>query len=176
MSINRALIIPGYMSEEELEYLASVAAKCKVIVEVGSLHGRSTVAFAENCPDGVVFAVDTFSGDLVTNEKFDPEIFSKFVENTKDFGNILPLPVSSMRAARLLLSAGIKADAVFLDGDHNADALGKDIIAWSKVLKDGAILCGHDYGFDGWRDVKTVVDEMIPKFRTIHTIWTTGCE
>ena len=175
MNVERSLNIPGYMSEKELEYLASIASKCNVIVEVGSLHGRSTVALAENT-DGIIFAVDTFSGDLETNENFDPFIFRKFMENTKEFGNILPIPVSSMRAAKIFLLAGIKADAVFLDGDHNADALGKDIIAWSNILRSGGYLLGHDYGFPNWPDVKTIVDQLIPKFRTIETIWTTeGC-
>lgn len=36
-------------------------------------------------------------------------------------------------------------DAVLIDADHSAEAVGKDITAWWPKVKSGGYLCGHDY-------------------------------
>ncbi len=36
-------------------------------------------------------------------------------------------------------------DLVFIDADHSYEGAKKDIYAWYNKVKDGGILCGHDY-------------------------------
>ena len=50
VDISHAINIPGWMSVEELTYLAEAASKSNIIVEVGSWKGRSTIALAANTP------------------------------------------------------------------------------------------------------------------------------
>ncbi|HXC55333.1 MAG TPA: class I SAM-dependent methyltransferase [Rhizomicrobium sp.] len=40
-------------------------------------------------------------------------------------------------------------DWVYIDGDHSADAVLKDLGAWRPKLRSGGLLCGDDYR---WRD------------------------
>jgi predicted O-methyltransferase YrrM len=175
LTIEKALSVEGYMSEEELLYLAEAASKSKTIVEIGSWKGRSTCALAANT-EGVVFCVDTWSGDLETNDKPNPDMFETFMRNTSEFRNVWPIRRTSQDAAKFILGLKVKPDMIFIDADHNLKPFTDDLIAWSQVLSDQGFLCGHDYGYDGWPAVKTVVDSMIPKFRLIGSIWTTeGC-
>src|SRR5512139_6522 len=39
-------------------------------------------------------------------------------------------------------------DFVFIDADHSLEAVERDIAAWRPKIKDGGLLCGHDYGTD----------------------------
>ncbi len=55
--VKHAMSIFGWMSEDELVWLAEQAGKSKRILEVGSHLGRSTSALAINTR-GVVYAVD----------------------------------------------------------------------------------------------------------------------
>lgn len=54
-------------------------------------------------------------------------------------------------------------DFVFIDGDHSYVSVTKDICAWLPKLKDGGLLCGHDYGNPDYLfgdEVKRAVDGM----------------
>ena len=62
MNIERALQIPGMMSEEELVYLAELASDRECIVEIGSWMGRSARAMADNTK-GKMYCVDTWQDD-----------------------------------------------------------------------------------------------------------------
>jgi predicted O-methyltransferase YrrM len=165
VSIERALQTDGFMHETELTYLATLASRSNCIVEVGSYKGRSTTAFCVNCP-GVVFAVDKW------NTADHPEVLEQFRENTKGLTNLWPVHMDSYEASCLMQRAGIKADIVFIDGDHTFEECRKDILAWTPLLKPGAVLCGHDYAPEH-PGVREAVDRMIPKFRLIGSIWTT---
>lgn len=52
IDIFRALSIPGWMSEEELLWLASTASSSHNAVEIGSYCGRSSRAIGDHLPDG----------------------------------------------------------------------------------------------------------------------------
>ena len=69
MSIERALTIPGWMTEAELSYIADRASRSKIIVELGSWRGRSAVAWSENT-DGIVYCVDTWDINAFGDVRF----------------------------------------------------------------------------------------------------------
>jgi hypothetical protein len=49
-------------------------------------------------------------------------------------------------------------DFVWIDGDHNEDAVRRDIINWKRKLKPRSILCGHDWHLN---HIKKVVRELL---------------
>ena len=162
------------MSPEELGYLATVGNKSHTIVEIGSWKGRSTLAFGLNTT-GVVFAVDTWQGRLEHDAAIgmDQEFLNDFLNNTQDLWNVIPIPVESVKAAIIFGFLGVRFDVIFIDATHTYEACSADIKAWRPLLKDTGILCGHDYSHKDWPGVKQAVDELVPKFRVIGTIWTT---
>lgn len=50
-------------------------------------------------------------------------------------------------------------DFVHIDGDHSYDAVMNDLIEWSKRVRVGGIISGHDYDPD-WA-VKLAVDDYV---------------
>ena len=138
------------MSLEELEFLNDSAKEMKLVVELGSYLGRSTVALAESADN--VIAIDhwnwTSGGGLV----MDGTEYQQFLENIKDFDNIIVFRDTTLNMSKKIK----KADMVFIDADHSYEAVKADIEAW--LPKATKLICGHDYDFN---EVKKAVDELI---------------
>jgi len=180
MNIERALAVEGWLMKSEAAYLASVASRSLVAIEVGSWMGRSTCAIAANIHSRV-WAVDTWGGSAehapMLAGKPNGWLYERFLANTKGLPAI-PLMLPSLEAAALLQRCGERADMIFIDANHAYASVKADIQAWLPLLVDGGIICGHDYDPPNWMGIKRAVDECVPKFRIVPgtTIWTTeGC-
>jgi predicted O-methyltransferase YrrM len=168
VDISQALTVQGWMSPEELTWLAEMAAKIPAggrIAEIGSHQGRSACALAGNTT-GTLFCVDTWR----ENEPYGCH-FDVFSRNTAHLSNIFPVHSTSIDAARRFAALGLKCDAIFLDADHTDYHVRQDILAWRPLLADGGVFAGHDYGNTDWPDVKAVVDELIPHIKVVGHIW-----
>lgn len=187
MNIEHALKTNGWMSENELTYIASLAAKHRFIVELGSWRGRSAVAWAENT-SGFVYCVDVWRDDAygITFPDDPPDLhqhrdwlWNLFVKNTQGLGNIFPVRAYTVQAAEMFRIRGLRPDVIFVDADHSRQSVTQDLDAWLPLLADGGVICGHDYGYGGWPDVDVVVNEYVAAgrlkpIRLIDTLWT--CE
>jgi hypothetical protein len=175
--LERALNTPGWFSEPEMEYIATIAEKSKVIVEIGSFKGRSTLALAQNT-SGIVYAVDHWEGSPEHKDHLSgyPRgwLFDEFTVNLEGITNVWPISRSSAQTAAWFRATGRTADFVFVDGSHDFASVKNDIENWMPLLADGGVLAGHDYG-DGWPDVEKAVKLLVPKFRLVPggSIWTT---
>ena len=166
MNIDRAKgVTNGFMSDAELEWLASHAEGRQMIAEIGSWTGRSTLALACNTT-GKVFAVDTWNGsdngdlkDVIANH-YPGWVFDQFRQNTEDCTNIYVKRLPSLVAARLFEPQTF--DLVFIDAAHDYVSVLNDIRTWLPLLKRGGILCGHDYCDERWPGVTKAVDELFP--------------
>jgi hypothetical protein len=49
-------------------------------------------------------------------------------------------------------------DFVYIDGHHGFDYVMQDLIEWSKVVRPGGIVSGHDYYRFRWAGVVPAVD------------------
>ena len=129
------LTIEGHMMESELRQIekwASSVPENGVIVEVGSYLGRSSVCWAMSCkPSVTVYCVDTFVDD-----------YDIFIENTKKFKNIIPIIGHSPDN---ICYPGKDIDIFFLDAQHENPSDIDNINYFTKFMKSGSILCGHDY-------------------------------
>jgi len=182
IDISKALKIFGWMSEQELFWLAKQAKERKCIVEVGSFHGRSTRAMADNT-FGQIFAVDTWAGAPEQRRLFAQETrnaYTAFEYNLLD--HISSLHVQAIRKDSQAAAAGwngnLRPDMIFIDAAHDYESVKADIQAWSKILAPGGLLCGHDYGptadtpaGDVW-GVTQAVEELVPDFQQgPNSIW-----
>ena len=70
----------------------------------------------------------------------------------------------SMDAVRDVLPESL--DFVYIDGNHSFDWVMQDIIEWSKRVRPGGIVSGHDYYHFGWAGIVEAVDVYIKA----HTI------
>jgi predicted O-methyltransferase YrrM len=147
--------IPGWMTRPELEVIARAARAVPAngtIVEIGSYAGRSSVHWAANSDPSVeIFCIDPFDAVIddfsfahiqgdASNVRDRPsgEIFA---EQTRDWAHRLtPLAQLSPPA-----TWERPADVIFVDGDHTAEGVTRDLRFWIDHLKPGARLLGHDW-------------------------------
>jgi hypothetical protein len=162
VNLEKALKVDGWMNEAEMTWLVERAREYHFIVEVGSWMGRTTRALIDNCP-GIVYAVDTWDGSEENQEflKDKPNgfLYQKFLENLEGT-RVIPMRMPSVAAAAHFANAKMQLGMVFIDGAHDEQSVRNDILAWRPLVKDGGLLCGHDYDW-GWPGVVHAVRELI---------------
>ena len=125
-----------------------------ICVEVGTYCGFTAAAMAH--AGGLVVCVDTFDGrDEQTRQRvadLGGSSLERFLANgfALGSGRMIAVVGKSPEIAGLL-PAGC-AHLVFIDADHQKDAVAADLAAWGARVKPGGGLCGHDCRQDGVRD------------------------
>jgi predicted O-methyltransferase YrrM len=166
------------MTWGELSFLAELANNLpenSIVIEIGTLCGRSTRAMADNAPnDCIIHCVDPWDYKIPLEDggyiQVDKYTYAQFCMNLYDhiYANKVIPHISRWQDFNL----PIKADLIFIDGDHTYDAVKCDIAKALDYIKPGGIITGHDYQFP---TVRQAVDETFPgnKISTKETIWLT---
>ena len=160
--ISKALLVEGWMTPDELYWLANHAAEHKVIVEFGCYYGRSTRALADHCP-GTVYAVDNWEMLWEANKTF--PAFQKNMVGTK--ARVVPVIANHAEIEHWIYKRPTMA---FIDGDHRYDYASRDIEFWKIWMAKPGLICGHD---SGMTDVERAVGELLPNAKVAPntTIW-----
>lgn len=132
-----------------------------VVAEIGTYDGTTTkyVAPIVKEENGKYIAVDWFKGNETLragqpgfshgyDENQHDIVLGLFMYNINkiDCNDITTIyDMTSLEAATIIEDKFI--DICFIDADHRYAAVKADIIAYASKVKDGGILCGHD--FDG---------------------------
>ncbi len=175
IDISYAETVTGWMAPSELTYLATLAERSRCIAEIGSWRGRSSSVLAQHTR-GIVVCVDTWRGSVEHQPELQGRpasgVFYAFRENTARYDNIWPLLANSLTGARIISHSPLRFDLIFIDASHDYESVKADIEAWSPLLAEGGILCGHDAYRWG---VKAAVKQLIPRWRIAPetSIWTT---
>jgi hypothetical protein len=142
------LNIPGATNEQELDWLCSMAHDKKLVYEIGSFLGRSTVALLES--GSPVVAVDDFYGMRGENQtdEFRSDIYKHFIEYTKGYNNLRILKIDHAN-----FQPSESADMVFIDGSHHYDHVMRDIQKFRE--HKNILICGHDFAW--WQSVREAV-------------------
>jgi hypothetical protein len=70
----------------------------------------------------------------------------------------------SQDAFEYLKHNNIKADLIFIDGDHNHPIIDYDINHYKELLKVGGIFCGHD-AHPAWPHVLEALNMYLPNWK-----------
>jgi predicted O-methyltransferase YrrM len=170
IDITRALAIDGWMSKQELQWLAEQAVEHRCIVEIGSYLGRSTRAMLDHCP-GIVYAFDDWKGprDVYLDKSERDKLFDVFRNNVVDHNDKIEIIKGDLSETYPYVEA-VKPDMVFIDGSHEYEDVKRDILFWKDKLVPGGLICGHDIQLD---TVQQAVTETIGEFEIAEdtTIW-----
>jgi predicted O-methyltransferase YrrM len=139
------------------------------VAEIGSWVGDSACAMDEAVPGAKITCVDTFSGapgdaTFELSRKADIEageeraVWRTFLDNTDHFSPRV-YRTDSLEAAAALAAQKEQFDLVYIDADHRYEGVKADIEAWLPLVRDGGIICGHDYGDPGFPGVEKAVRE-----------------
>jgi len=107
-------------------------------------------------------------------------IYENAIENLKDFPNASLIRKTSMEAVEDFEDGSL--DFVYIDGHHGFKYVTEDIFEWSKKVRKGGIISGHDYAYSRVKknenqpyilQVKFVVDAYTKAFK-INNWWVLG--
>jgi predicted O-methyltransferase YrrM len=131
-------------------------------VEIGAYAGQSTELMCDSHKFGRVITIDPYIDGYdptdvpVTTYKL-ADVRKLFYSRVIKYSNLLHLNLLSTEAAGLFQNASI--DFLYIDGNHQYEAVKQDIELFLPKIRRGGLISGHDYTlFEG---VKTAVDEML---------------
>ena len=139
--------------------------KPKTIVEVGVYQGKTTRQLLKAFPYAELTLIDPWAAQELPGRLYNrngPEDWESIYRAVCDeFAGHTIIRTDSVTAAHMMQPDSF--DLVFLDGDHCYQAVRQDIIMWSRLVRPGGLLCGHDYSSLGAnKGVKRAVDELLP--------------
>ncbi len=135
--------VPDCVRDDLPEFFVEMGFK--VGAEIGVDKGEFTQKF---CQAGLkMFAIDPWKYDDDYVDSRTQERLDSLYEHTK--GVLAPYPDSkiirktSMEAVKDFEDKSL--DFVYIDGNHQLKYVIEDLFEWSKKVKTGGIICGHDY-------------------------------
>jgi predicted O-methyltransferase YrrM len=170
--------IPGW-SEDILPLYRRIARELpheSRFVEVGVAHGRSLIFLAEELHelhrrDVEIWGVDSWPGDWWRKSiarTFEHNDLAGYVWDT-----IRLVRADETRAARMFDDGSL--DVAFVDSDHTEAGVEVSIATWLPKVKQGGLLCGHDYDVSAWPGVVAAVkrweERLGPVGRPTRTCW-----
>ncbi len=177
--------ILGWMSEYDLiaiEQLSSMVPADGIIVEVGSLCGKSAIAMAMTNSTAKIYCIDVFPGQTRLNRLGtnylgvgypEPQSYHNineiFDQNVKKFSNIVKIKGHSPRDIMNIDFGQI--DMFFLDADHTNPNDWENIEHFLPMIKKGGIISGHDYLPDQFPDVVENVKRLEEILETKATFY-----
>lgn len=147
--------VPGWLTEAEGLELARLAAG-KVVLEVGSYCGRSTICLARTARS--VGAVDPFDGRGTGTPGDTEAAFRAALERHGATGRVNVLKGLS---ADVLPTLPAVFDLVFIDAAHDRESVASDIALALGCLAPGGLLAFHDYGSPRDPGVTEAVNELV---------------
>jgi hypothetical protein len=132
--------VPGLLRPEDEEKLYELAhATDGPILEIGTYRGRSTTIMALGAQAG--------AGALLISVDVDPVAQQAAARALREHGaDRHVVLVRGSVAAALRRFPGLTPSLTFLDGDHSADGVGRDLAALEPVVPSGGLLLFHDFG------------------------------
>lgn len=147
--------VPGWMSKDELDWLAAMAARVQSWTELGTFCGRSALCVGLHLPKGAMLNLVDMS--LGIQKRAGQSLWTTYehlVQERPDL-RIALYKWESTAAAEIVPDS----DVVFVDAGHEYEHVVADIAAWKDKCR---ILCGHDYNSHAWPGVVRAVQEAFP--------------
>ena len=160
----------GYLREHFLADLVN-AFQLKTVVELGVWKGRTFLHLLCHCPGATIYGVDTWTAyperaGLPGGETYadwDMAGLERHVRTcAQPFGRRARLIKEDTVAAARHCRPGSHG-LVFIDADHTAAGVARDLDAWTDRVQPGGFLTGHDID---WPSVREVVAARFPDYQT----------
>ena len=139
----RAQEIPDCSRDDLPEFFKEMGFKFGA--EIGVARGEFTEEFAK--AGLTIYAIDPWLSysDYIDDrgQKVEDEIFEKTKAKLAPYPNCKIVRKSSVEAAKDFEDGSL--DFVYIDGNHQFMYVAEDLAIWSKKVKVGGIICGHDY-------------------------------
>lgn len=155
--------VRGLISRHEGEFLFNCALNSNCTVEIGSFQGFSTLilAYATKIKNNLpITAIDPHQGLFLDGKNIDT--YEIFLKNIKEFNLEKYIDVERTTSAKASKSWNHKIYFLWIDGDHDYEAVKIDYTLWEPRVIKGGIIAFHDAGKNGlsWPGPRKLVDEI----------------
>lgn len=151
------IIIPNFSRRSEFIQMLNERG-AKLGVEVGTDHGKYAQQLLEGIPGLKLYCIDPWIAYTEGAEHHSQEEVDKIYKEAKDRllertsnGDLQRYSCSIIRDTSMQALQDFSdnsLDFVFIDGNHSYDYVLEDITEWTKKVKPGGIVSGHDYKVD----------------------------
>lgn len=159
-----------------VEWLIRMFGVPKTVIEIGVFEGHTTFnmtnMLAQRLPEYKHYAIDPheesddIEEDVVANAG---KTFRSNLEEFKYKDNIEYIPEYSWNGLMDLYNRGVKADLIYIDGDHRAATVMEDLVLAFKLIdKGGVILCDDCVA---WYNEKLQNTPKLAVDAFIHCYW-----
>lgn len=142
--------------------------------EIGVEGGRFSRQICVQNPGVELLAIDAWLRYPGYDRKLGQGQVDKLLEQARQ--RLQPYDATIIRAFSMDAVRDVAPDSldfVYIDGNHRFDYVMQDIIEWSKRVRRGGIVSGHDYYHSRQVDVVAAVDAYV-KAHGIGEWWLTG--
>jgi len=148
------IIIPGFKRRQLTEMFGALGFKTGA--EIGVAAAKYSEVICQNAPGLKLLCVDPWikQDDDPIHRKNHNNHYISATKRLKNYDATM-IRARSMDAVRDVPLESL--DFVYIDSNHVFDAVMVDIIEWSKRVKPGGIVSGHDYNdFENFGIIKAV--------------------
>ena len=140
-------------------------------VEIGVNRGSNAVKTIRVNPQLTLYCVDPWELYDGLNDFDDPierkEAYARATWTLGQYDNVHVIRKFSMDALKDFEDESL--DFVYIDGNHEFPYVAEDIFYWSKKVKSGGLVAGHDYHFNkcnfAYLQVTEIVDAYTKAFK-----------
>ncbi len=148
--IDGALNIKSQVSGKELLllYKLSKEVECGCVVEIGSHHGRSTVALCHGTKDGYnvpIYAIEpheNFTG--IFGGQFGPQDRVEFFKNMLINSCVEQVRLVNLSSEIVAPNWNMEVGLLWIDGDHSYEGVARDYNCWKSKVKNKGFIAFHD--------------------------------
>ena len=118
-----------------------------IICEVGAFHGYITSILGHAClgSNRKVLSVDHMIGGQCDFAEGTKCIYLEYVDNLKPvWSHIIPFPMKSKEAFKMIKLMNPKIELLYLDADHNEENVLYELFYYDKLISIGGVICGDD--------------------------------
>lgn len=138
--------------------------------EVGVQAGQTFKRILNDCPDVTLYGIDVWVADKnvrleekeLQGSEFHPNynMLKHWIKSKKDLAE-RAIMVRSYSDGCLDQFEDNSLDFVFIDADHRYEGVRMDTLNWSKKVREGGLVAGHDYNMPA---IKKWLDEITNDF------------
>ena len=164
-----------YTTDAEVQLLKRYAAQAKLgVVEIGVLDGETTKEMSRECKVPI-YGIDPIISDSMDTNLIGSE--EKIRNNMSHYSQFTLYKDFSYNISKIWTTD--KFDFVFIDGDHEYNAVKEDFYDWYEKLEFGGYVAFHDSGdvtsvpadFKGWPGCIQLVDELKKGLHFMNLEW-----
>lgn len=169
VSEDKYVVIPGVRRVDLAKLFAEL--NFEVGAEIGVMRGGYSKVICQNNPQAKLYAIDSWKAyeqyDDFTKESQFPDFYNYAVNLLSKY-NCKIIRKSSMEAVGDFKDESL--DFVYIDANHALKYVVEDIVEWTKKVRKGGIVAGHDFKLDEKDPLKSHVVHALNAYIASYNI------